>query len=274
MAGRETEVITSPGNAIVKRARSLLRRKGRYEERAFLVEGVRAVTDVLAKRGKVEAVLVRADATSTVDRALIPSDVPVRVIEAALFDAISEVSHAQGIVAIVGMDSLPQLRHDLPTANRFVLVVDGVRDPGNLGTLVRSAAGGGVSEVLLTPETVDPFNARSVRAAMGAYLRIPFATCRGEELHERLVHLPTVAVAEAEGIDVYTETDWTGECAVIVGGEAEGVSAAARALATTTVRIPLSNCVESLNAGVAGSLLIFEAARQRRLARSHHNVGP
>ncbi len=266
MTGREAPIISSSGNSIIKRARSLLRRKGRYEERAFLVEGPRAVFDALAAGFPVEIVLLRTDAATPDNRGRIPAHVPVRIIEAGVFDAITDVAHSQGIMAIVSMDSLPHVRQETSSTARFIMIVDGVRDPGNLGTLIRSAAAGGVSEFVLTPQTVDPFNPKTVRAAMGAHFRIPIVTCHGDQLVHELRSVPTIALADAAGTAVYTGIDWTGSCAVIIGGEADGASTEMRAMATTIVRIPLSAGVESLNAGVAGSLLIFEAARQRRHA--------
>jgi TrmH family RNA methyltransferase len=263
---RGTPIITSMNNSVVKRTRSLLRRKGRYEERAFLVEGARCVFDAFAAGCPVEIVLLRADAASRELQDRLPAAVPVRYVDAGVFDTVSDVAHAQGIMATVSMDSLPRVRRDRDEMAPLVLIVDGVRDPGNLGTLLRSAAGGGASEVLLTPRTVDPFNPKCVRAAMGAHFRIPLLICSEEEFAERTQALSTIALADAEGTTIYSDVDWTGACAVVVGGEAEGASIATRSRATITVRIPLTAGVESLNAGVAGSLLIFEAARQRRHA--------
>lgn len=266
MTDRDFPVISSSGNSVVKRTRSLLRRKGRYEERAFLVEGTRAVFDTFVAGCPVEVVLLRADATMRDQRERLPAEVPVRIVEAATFDAMSDVAHSQGIMATVSMDSLPHSSLDGGETNPFLLIVDGVKDPGNLGTLIRSAAAGGVSEVLLTPETVDPFNPKCVRASMGAHFRIPLVHCLGDDLATRVQSLPLIALAEARGRTVYSDVDWTGASAVIVGGEADGASDISRSLATMTVSIPLSVGMESLNAGVAGSLLIFEAARQRRHA--------
>lgn len=263
---REAPIITSSGNSIIKRTRSLLRRKGRYEERAFLIEGVRAVFDALASQCPVDLVLLRMDVATPDMRARIPAHVPVRVVEANVFDAVSDVAQSQGIMALISMDSLPRARRELSETAPLIVIADGVRDPGNLGTLLRSAAGGGATLVLLTPQTVDPFNPKTVRAAMGAHFRVSIASCGADDLGSRLRSVPTIALADAMGTDVYTDIDWTGGCALIVGGEADGASAPVRKLATTSVRIPLSAHIESLNAGVAGSLLIFEAARQRRHA--------
>ncbi len=258
-------IITSSSNSVIKRARSLLRRKGRYEERAFLVEGARAVFDAFAAGCTVEVVLLRADPGMRDLGGRLPAGVSTRSVEPRVFDGISDVIHSQGILAIVSMDALPHSRPK-PDVVPLLLVVDAVLDPGNLGTLLRSAAGGGVSEVLVTPETVDPFNPKCVRAAMGAHFRIPLVGASVEEVSHRVRTTPTVALADAGGSVDYAEVDWTGPGTIIVGGEAAGASEAIRSCATVTVRIPLSGGVESLNAGVAGSLLIFEAARQRRHA--------
>lgn len=264
MPNRDAPLITSSANPIVKHIRSLLRRNRRSEERAFVVEGVRCVFDAFAAGTQVDLVLLRADGVTGSLEQRIPADVPVRYAEPTIFDALSEVTHSQGIMATVSIDALPgAVNHD-DTSPALLLVVDGVKDPGNLGTLLRSAAGGGVSEVLLTRETVDPFNPKSVRAGMGAHFRIPIRSCSHDGLHKRLQDIPTVALADATGTADYWEIDWTGPSAIVVGGEADGPSPATRSHATTTVRIPLCAGVESLNAGVAGSLLIFEVARQRR----------
>lgn len=268
MTGREAPVIVSPGNVILKKVRSLLRRKGRYEERAFLVEGFRAVFDVLMAGFPVEIVLLRTDAATPETLARIPAYVPVRLVERVPFDASTDVRHSQGIMAIVSMDALHPGWPEPRELGQFVLVVDGVRDPGNLGTLIRSAASGGASECLLTPRTVDPFNPKTVRAAMGAHFRIPVASYGNGELVHQIRSVSTIALADAAGAADYTDIDWTGGCAVIIGGEADGASIPVREMATITVRIPLAAGMESLNAGVAGSLLIFEAARQRRHAWS------
>jgi len=167
-------------------------------------------------------------------------------------------------MATLSIDALPRTVERDDTMPALLLVVDGVKDPGNMGTLLRSAAGGGACEVLLTPGTVDPFNPKCVRAGMGAHFRIPIRTCSDHDLRERLADVPSIALADAGAITDYSEIDWTGACAIVIGGEAGGASPATKSLATISVRIPLSAGVESLNAGVAGSLLIFEVARQRR----------
>lgn len=259
------DVIASPANPVIKHVRALQRRKIRQQERAFVVEGVRAVDDILAAGMGPRLILVRED--------LDPADIPtapdgtvIRIVERRIFDDLTEVPHPQGILAIVPMLESPSL----PDADRqpapLVIVADGIRDPGNLGTLLRSAAGAGVDHVVIGPESVDPYHPRAVRAAMGAHVRVPFSLQSWESMAAILRKYGVVAVGDADGDTDYDAVDWRQPAVIIVGGEAFGPTAEAWDLATTLVQIPLAGDVESLNAGVAGSLLMFEAARQRRLA--------
>lgn len=258
---RPADVIASPANPGIKTIRSLQRRKIRQQERAFVVEGVRAVNDVLAAGIVPGALYLRADMD---ERQLerLPEGVAVRRVAAGLFDELSDTAHPQGVLAVVPMledRALPDT-----SIAPIVMILDRVRDPGNLGTLLRSAAGAGMDHVVIAPECVDPYHPRAVRAAMGAHYRVPFSHRSWDELDRYLVNFDLVALADADGDAEYDMVDWASTAAMIVGGEAFGPSTRARDAAASRVCIPLANGVESLNAAVAGSLLAFEAARQRR----------
>ena len=265
------EPIEGLRNPLIRRVRSLLRRKARHEERAFLVQGVRAVSDMTAAGITALVTLVRdtEDDLSLVDYA---GESPVRLVSPKLFDQLTDVPHPQGIVSVISMDDLPREPPGARTDPDLLLIADGIRDPGNLGTLCRSAAGAGVASIWLTPDTVDPFNPKCVRAAMGSLFRISLHFATEPELRDRIERLDVVAVADARGEVPYDNIDWTLPSAIIIGGEAFGPTASIRTLATANVRIPLAADIESLNAGVAGSLLIFEAARQRRRAKNERTV--
>jgi len=261
------EVIASPSNPGIKTIRSLQRRKIRLQERAYVVEGLRAVDDVLAAGARPRAVYIRED----LDRALIPDiapDIPVRVVLSRLFNTLTDVPHPQGILAILPIPDEPEIPQPSSNTAPFVLVIDGVRDPGNLGTLLRSAAAADVDHVMIGPESVDPYHPRAVRAAMGAHVHVPFSHGTWEILAERLMRFDVVALADAGGDVNYDHLSWTGSAALIVGSEAFGPSSFAWEASSVRVAIPLARGIESLNAGVAGSLLMFEAARQRRNVES------
>ncbi len=258
-------IIRSSANPLVKRIRSLQRRKARYQERAFVVEGVRAVEDVLAARVHPDVIVLREDTGQPgfLDQ-LDTQGIPWRYVDARLFESLTDQPHPQGVMAVVPMLEQSHAPNDGAGKPFLGLLIDGVHDPGNLGTLFRSAAGAGVNQVYLTPETVDPYNPRAVRAAMGAHFRVRFSQIPMSAISDVVSSARTALRAEAEGEHLYDHVDWTESSIIVVGGEANGASDVVRSLVPGTVRIPLASSVESLNAAVAGSLLVFEAARQRR----------
>jgi TrmH family RNA methyltransferase len=147
----------------------------------------------------------------------------------------------------------------------FIVGADGIQDPGNLGTLIRSAAGAGVSQVVTLPGTADPWAPKTVRAAAGAQFLVPIASMSLDELAESIPDDALVLAADSAGEALYDECDLTGPLVVIVGSEGEGLSPSAMTLEPVLISIPLASGLESLNAGVAGSIVLFEASRQRRV---------
>ncbi len=262
----EPTVITSLHNPAIKRARSLLRRKGRHEERAFLVEGMTAVADALATGALPEAIFVRdgENERSWADRHA--AQAGIRLVAADVLASLTEQPHPQGVIAVFPMSTVSdQPRFDTWT-NDLVLIADAIADPGNLGTLIRSAAAAGATLVVVTPNSVDPFHPRCIRAAMGAHFLVSILSATLDEIDDLAAPLAMVAVADAGGANSYDDVDWTQPCAIVIGSEATGPTNAIKRLATAYVRIPLARNLESLNAGVAGSLLLLGAAQRRRHA--------
>ena len=261
-----TEIqIASKDNPRIKAARRLQQRRERLDRRALLLEGVRLVADAWAAGVRPLTVFhdpaaLRATAAGlALLRDMEQAGVETWSCTPAVFAELSETVTPQGIAAIVPLPDLP-----VPALPTLALVLDGVRDPGNAGTLLRSAEAVGVEFVLFGPGTVDAFNGKVVRAAMGAHMRLPlreFATW--EALRGALPPAMPLYVAEMEAALTYDAVRWREPAALIVGGEAEGPSAEARA-AATAIRIPMRAPVESLNAAMAGTIVLFEAARQRQ----------
>jgi TrmH family RNA methyltransferase len=133
-----------------------------------------------------------------------------------------------------------------------------------LGTLIRTAAAAGVDAVILPPGTTDSFAPKVLRAGMGAHFRMPIVSMDWDEIKAQVQAL-TVFLAEMEGDVVYTEASLKQACAVIIGGEAEGASQSARDLADADIYIPMKDKTESLNAALAGAILLFEVVKQRSL---------
>jgi len=255
-------MIISPQNPKLKLVRSLMGRpKARREARGFVVEGVRLVEEALAAGWPIQFVLHApglSERGQALARRLAARGVAVEQVSDALLHSISETETSQGILAVLEYSLLPVL----PSLD-FVLIADQIRDPGNLGTLLRTAAAAGVQAVLLPPETTDPFAPKVLRAGMGAHFRLPILQMTWEEIRGLLSGLD-IYLAEMEGAISCWQADFKPPLALIVGGEAEGASPAARAFSTRTVFIPMIGSSESLNAGTAGSILLFEVVRQRK----------
>jgi TrmH family RNA methyltransferase len=186
----------------------------------------------------------------------------LRHVAAQVFDRVSETETPQGLLAVFPFPDVAAAPS--ATVPSLALVVDRIRDPGNLGTLLRAAAAAGVTAVYLSRGSVDPFNSKVVRAGMGAHFRVPIRTLDGAAVAALTADYPLRVLADAGAAASYDRLDWRQPAAVIIGSEATGVGPEVAALATTRAAIPLVPGVESLNAAVAGAVFLFEALRQRR----------
>lgn len=256
-----THVIASPKNPIVKSVRRLqAQRRAREESQQFVIEGVRLFEEA-ARAGVAPRVILHVADLDARSRAALDALATlggdVSPVTPSVLAAASDTETPAGLLAVV---PFPALRP--PPALSFVVVCDRVADPGNLGTILRTADAAGVEAVYLMPGTVDAYNPKVVRAAMGAHFRLPILEATWEALPAQL-HGLTSWLAEAREGMRYDQVDWTRPCALIIGSEAEGPSDAARRFAAQCVHIPMPGQAESLNAAVAAAVLMFEAVRQR-----------
>ena len=261
VALRAEDYIESTANALVKRFKRCHRKKHRDAEGVVLVEGRAFVAEVLERGDDVEAVLVADDVTldeSLLARAKRFARAPDFVLKAA-----STTDSPQGCVALVAR---PDLK--FPAAPDFLLALDGVQDPGNVGALIRTAAAAGVDGVVLVGACADAFNPKTIRGSAGAALRVPLAAeASWAAAAPRLADLNVVvADAGAGAVDHLAVASWAATC-LVVGAEAgltDDLLGALDALRATRVRIDVDSSVESLNAAVAGSYLLLDARRRRR----------
>ena len=255
-------MITSVANEKVKYVRSLYRRRVRYRERHFVIEGVRLVREAF-RAGIVPALLFYDERIDAIPggRELLAEmqrgDSPAFAVSERVMKALADTVSPQGVLAVVPFVELAP-----PAGPSLVLVIDRLRDPGNLGAILRSANAAGVEQVILAPKTVDPYNPKVVRGAMGAHFRLPILALSWPEIAEALTDVQ-VLLADVRAVRAYHEVDWTQPSALIIGGEAHGASREAKELAAATIAIPMHGGAESLNAAVAASVILFEAARQR-----------
>jgi TrmH family RNA methyltransferase len=257
-------MIASPHNPIIKRVRVLqARRREREADGVFVIEGARLFAEAARSGAAPRLILHRADLDArgrAALEALAARGGDVHIASPAALAVASDTETPSGLVAVV-----PIPRTSPPPSLRFALVLDGLADPGNLGTILRTADAAGVEAVFLTAGSVDAYNPKVVRAAMGAHFRLPIAEMGWDALKERLAGL-IVWLAEARAGPAYDQVDWRAPCALVIGSEADGPSPAAQAFTPHRVHVPMPGRAESLNAAVAAGVLLFAAARQKPTA--------
>lgn len=256
-------VVTSVDNAAVKAARKLARRQDRERAGAFLVEGPQAVGEALADLTR----LFVTDVDTDLVRRARSAGVDIVAVSDRVLASLAGTVSPQGAVGVAEL--APVTLDDALAGARLVVVCWQIGDPGNLGTVVRSADAAGADAVVCTTGSVDPRNPKAVRASAGSLFHLPvvadvepaalIAACRAHGLQ--------LAAADARGSIPYTELDFTRPTAVVLGNEARGLPHSVLERADAVVAIPIHGRAESLNLAVTAALLVYEAARQRRPRR-------
>lgn len=260
-------MITSIQNPKIKMVRELLANpKAREETGTFVVEGVRLAEEALNHQWVAQLALW-SDQLSERGRRFLQrlesQQVPVEEIPPALMNRISDTESPQGILLVMAKKVW-----SMPKPLDFLLVLDGVRDPGNLGTILRSATAFGVQAVILIKGSVDPLSPKVVRAAMGAHFKLPIINMSASELvhfcHKQNQPALKIYLADIKSATPCWEVDLRTPLALVIGGEATGASQELVGLADGRVLIPMPGGSESLNAAVAASVLLYEVIRQRK----------
>lgn len=247
-----------------KRVRGLQRRKHREQERRFLVEGVRAVEDLLASALAVELVAAASTVEDTArGRALLAQvercGLPLRRLSDAELAELATTEAPQGVLAVAVTPDAALADLDLGGERAVLLVLDAVQDPGNYGTLVRTAEALGAAAVVSLPGTVEAWNPKAVRAAMGSSFRLPVIEAGWAELAPWLArHGVRVLAAAGGGAPLSAPPR---RAALVVGNEGAGISPATRSHADAVVGIPLRGRAESLNVAAAAAILLHELLR-------------
>lgn len=258
-------MITSVHNPRIQAARRLMAQaRERREKQAFAIEGVRLAEEALNAGWNASQVFY-TDQLDERGQAVVDGfatqGVPVEQVSQGVMETMSETETPQGLLVVVNHQPLIQ-----PLSPDFLLILDSLRDPGNLGTILRTALAAGVQGVLLTPGCADAWSGKVLRAGMGAHFHVPIHTLDWEGIRGIVKKPPAhlhVYLAEAgEGLP-YSQANFHSPFALIVGGEAAGAGSEALTLADEKVHIPMPGGSESLNAAIAASILLFEAVRQR-----------
>ena len=262
-------MITSTGNARVKQLVTWQKkRKARDEEGVYIVEGIRMYRE--APRAQVREVYVSEQFYSRYgeELGLAAWGRQMEILSDHVFSHVSDTKTPQGILAIVKrlnytMNDLMQVKNQKAP---HLVVLDNLQDPGNLGTIFRTAEAAGVTGILLSKDCVDVYNPKVIRSTMGAVFRMPFLYV--EDLPEKIKELQKEGIktyaAHLRGENAYDEEDYATGCAFLIGNEGNGLRDEVADCADCLIRIPMEGEAESLNAAVAAAVLMFEAGRQRR----------
>jgi len=253
------EIITSTANQIVKKIRSLQEKKGRALANAFLVEGAKFVAEI-GGGWDVQHVVVSqsfAEGASIIPQhALVVSD--------RVFAGVSDVASPQGILAVVGMRNFTIRDVCKDEEHPVIMLLDGINDPGNLGTILRNCHGLGVSGIVLSPNCTDIFSPKVIRASAGSIFHIPFAIMELSEAVKELQikGIPIYGAAAGGQRSVY-ELDLQSCAAFVLGNEHHGITPQIFNMVDEAVKIPAVS--ESLNVSVACAIMAYEVLRQRNI---------
>lgn len=248
------EILTSLKNPKVMTWKSLKDRKGRVETGLFLVEGRKMTEEALKSGYRVEAVLVDTDRGEVTG---IPGDIPVYGMPAHVLASVCDTKTPQGIAAVVAAESRQRARGDR------LLALDGVQDPGNVGTIIRTADAAGMDGILLSEDCADPFSPKVLRATMGSIFRMPLMSVR--DLPSELYRLRddgwSVISSQLDGTPFYERTGVGSRFCLVIGNEGNGVSEPVKATATHRLRLPMRGGAESLNAAVAAGIMMYDLTK-------------
>ena len=260
------ECIRSKDNKTIKRIISLGQRKNRQKSGEYIVEGIRSIRDIAAM-GEIKIIAIRESKSqdkNVLDLLTLDSIqlVPTYIVQDPVFDKVDNTVNGQGVVAIVAKP-----KHDIDSVtiqDGLYITLDGVQDPGNLGTIIRTAVAAGVKGIFLMKGTVDPFNDKTVRSTMSALHKIPlYEDVTLSKLNDIVAESNmTTYVTALEDSDPYHSVAYAKRTMLVLGNEGNGVTPEVMNLCTNRIMIPMYGDMESLNVSVAAALCMYKVQEQ------------
>lgn len=259
-------MISSTKNEQVKTVIELKKKaKARNEAKLFVVEGVRMVSELPKERTE-KLYVSESFLKNPKNEAFLKEYPRYEAVTDSVFAAMSDTQTPQGVLALIrqyeyGIDDV--LKAD---GKAHLMILENLQDPGNLGTILRAGEGAGITGLIMSRDTVDIYNPKVIRSTMGSVFRVPFFYTNDmfqtvRELKDRGIRL---FAAHLGGKNNYEQEDYKGDIGFLIGNEGNGLTDELSDMADTWVKIPMAGNVESLNAAIAASILMFETARQRR----------
>lgn len=259
--------ISSSKNPIIKEIKNLSRKKNRWKEKLFIIEGIKVVEEAINSSIAIKhiffsEILLQADGGADFFEKINTRKETVKL-SRSVFKQLTDLDSPQGVLAIVEFEER-DIKEIYEKRFPFIIFLDGLNDPGNLGTIIRTAEAFGVDAVVLGEKSVDPYNSKVVRATMGSILRLPLYNIKDndqffDEMKERDINIITTSLRG----ETLNRDDFSGGFVIVIGNEANGVSQKIIERSTKEIKIPMPGGAESLNAGVAASIIMYEAMMGR-----------
>lgn len=257
-------MITSNQNPLIKELQLLQKKKKeRNEQQVFIVEGLRAVREI-PKGWIIHKYIVAKSVSLEMEKLVGNREIPLILVADSIFTTISDTKTPQGIMAVVSQANYP-LDQIISNDQGFFIIADQVQDPGNLGTLIRTAHASGAHGIFLSKGCVDLYNPKTIRATMGSVFHIPiFVDMAIEEIIRVLLTKDTnIYATSLEKSKILYHYDYTKKTAIIIGNEANGIGEETKRMVSNFIKIPMPGGAESLNASIAAGICMFEVVRQR-----------
>ena len=256
-------MITSTANAQVKDIINLIKKSGERKNRGlFVIEGIRMFKEIPHKYLH----KIYVSESFAYDNGRLLTEYSFETVSDKVFAQMSDTKTPQGIMAVVKMPQY-NIEDIIAKENPLVVMLENIQDPGNLGTIVRTAEGAGATGIIMSKNTVDIYNPKTIRSTMGSLFRMPFVYA--DDICETIKLLDSKGIntyaAYLDGAVDYCKPDYTGGSAIIIGNEGNGLKEETAMLATKQIKIPMGGKLESLNAAVSAAIILYEACRQRRI---------
>lgn len=259
------QVITSKDNEIIKNIRKLKDKKYRNAEKKFIVEGVKIIKEAIEENASIDTIVICEECIKdgVIEQKLLYEVAKYNCVYVSekVFQTISEVNNPQGILAIINKENLES---DIDFTEDIIVALDGIQDPGNLGTIIRTVDSVGLKQILVSKDTADAFNSKVVRSTMGAIFRVKII-----EVEDLAKTIKEIKKKKYEVLVTSLQTDNNiydidlNKHVIVIGNEANGVSQEIRDIATVHAKIPMLGKTESLNASVATGVILYEYVRNK-----------
>ncbi len=259
------QVITSKDNEVIKNIRKLKDKKYREQEKKYIIEGIKLIEEAVEEKAKIDTIVVCEDCVKdgTIEQKLLYEIAKYNCIYVSekVFSAVTEVTNPQGILAVIKKENEEE---SIDYNQDIILVLDGIQDPGNLGTILRTVDSVGLSQIIISRKTADAYNPKVVRSTMGAIFRVKIIVVEDivKTLKEMKKHKFKIVATSLKTDKSIYDVDYYKKV-IVIGNEANGVSEEVIEISDIKAKIPMLGKTESLNASVATSVILYEYVRQK-----------